>query len=106
MSADNTQQTIPDDTVSRRRKLCQSIGTLPPNEASKGFETLLRSYDHGSSGSFTDMKDEGVFDLALDLMDPPPDKLYNVSPSDTAQSKVSSPKICKSAKSGFFVFLR
>ncbi|KAG8899226.1 hypothetical protein FRC00_001739 [Tulasnella sp. 408] len=78
MSANNTQQIIPDDTVSRRRKLCQSIGTLPPNEASKGFETLLRSYDHGSSGSFTDMKDEGVFDLALDLMDPPPDKQYNM----------------------------
>lgn len=89
MSANNTQQTIPDDTASRRRKLCQSIGTLPPNEASKGFETLLRSYDHGSSGSFTDMKDEGVFDLALDLMDPPPDKQYNVSPCETAQSKTA-----------------
>lgn len=76
MSA-NIQQTDPDDTVGRRRKLCQSINTLPPNEASKGFETLLRSYDHGSSGSFADMKEEGVFDLALDLMDPPPEKPYN-----------------------------
>ncbi|KAG8952736.1 hypothetical protein FRC04_003659 [Tulasnella sp. 424] len=76
MSA-NTQQTISDDTVGRRLKLCQSIRTLPPNEASKGFETLLRSYDHGSSSSFVNMKEEGVFDLALDLMDPPPDKPYN-----------------------------
>lgn len=96
MSA-NTQQTISDDTVGRRLKLCQSIRTLPPNEASKGFETLLRSYDHGSSGSFVNMKEEGVFDLALDLMDPPPDKPYNVSLSQRIPSKVTDLRAIKAS---------
>ena len=63
-----------------RKELFHKVKTEPADQVSKHFEQLILSYDQTRPGTWKRMKDEGIVDLTLDLLDPPdPERPFDVS---------------------------
>lgn len=67
------------DPARKRRDLINRVRTLPESQVSRHFEQLILSYDQSQAGAWARMKEDGILDLILDLLDPPKPRKFDVS---------------------------